>query len=299
LLTPPANGVLTIAVETVAPTITTGSVNDLGIKEILGVGTSDFSGSPSNRIANITHGAEKLNGLLIPPGEILSLIDHLKPFTIADGYLPELVIKGDEIKPEVGGGLCQIGTTTFRASMNAGLEIVERRNHSLIVSYYDDPSNGKPGTDATIYDPAPDFKVKNYTENYVLLTTEVDVQNHTLVFTFWGTSDGRNAYYTPPQVLSWNGYGSTEYKETPDLPPGVERCQSPHPGATTTFDYIVERPDGTEFKKTFTSVYRSLPRICLVGIDPDVLPPIQTQEDTPASTESTDTTNVTDTPPVE
>ena len=93
-----------ITMETEAD-ITTDSVNNLGINEILGVGISDFSGSPSNRIANIKHGASKLNGILIAPGETLSLIDRLGPFTVADGYLPELVIKGDEIKPEVGGGL--------------------------------------------------------------------------------------------------------------------------------------------------------------------------------------------------
>ena len=247
--------------------ITTNSVNNLGINEILGVGVSDFSGSPSNRIKNITHGADKLNGILLAPGETLSLVDSLGPFTVADGYLPELVIKGDEIKAEVGGGLCQIGTTTFRATMNAGLEVTARRNHSLVVSYYNDPSNGNPGTDATIYDPAPDYQMTNDTENYILLTTEVDLYNYELIFTFWGTSDGREGYYSPPEVLSWSGYGETQYIETLDLAPGVENCQSPHPGATTSFTYYVDYNDGEQHEKTYTSVYRSLPYICLVGVE--------------------------------
>jgi len=260
-----------IAIKTliVDPEITTSSVNDLGIREILGVGVSDFSGSPWNRIQNIKHGASKLNGLLIAPDETVSLVDQLKPFTVADGYLPELVIKGDEIKKEVGGGLCQIGTTTFRSAMNSGLDIVERRNHSLVVSYYDDSRNGKPGTDATIYDPSPDFKFRNDTENYILLTTDVNTNNNQLTFTFWGTSDGREAYYTPPEVLSWSGYGATQYKDTTTLAPGVTRCQSPHPGATTSFDYTVTYANGEVFEENYTSVYRSLPKICLVGIDPD------------------------------
>lgn len=258
-----------VATKTISPEITTASVNELGIREVIGVGISDFSGSPSNRVANIQHGAAKLDGLLIPPGEEISLVDELRPFTIADGYLPELVIKGDEIKPEVGGGLCQIGTTVFRGAMNSGLEITERRNHSLVVGYYNDPSNGNPGTDATLYEPKPDFRFKNDTEHHILLDTFVDLSTYELVFTFWGTSDGRNGYYTPPEILSWNGYGPTEYVETTDLAPGVTRCQAPHPGATAAFDYIVERPDGEVFEHTYTSVYRSLPRICLVGIDPD------------------------------
>lgn len=256
---------LAISVETVEPEITTDSVNSLGITEIVGTGVSNFSGSPTNRRSNIQHGADKLNGLLIAPGEEFSLLSALKPFTVEDGWLPELVIKGDEIKPEVGGGACQFGTTLFRAAMNSGLEITERRNHSLVVSYYDDPQNGNPGTDATIYDPAPDFKFRNDTGSYLLLTTDVNFETADMTFTFWGTSDGRKGYYTPPEILSWSGYGATQTKETDSLAPGVRRCQAPHAGATTSFDYIVEYADGEVFEHTYTSIYRSLPQVCLVG----------------------------------
>lgn len=256
---------LAISVETVEPEVTTNSVNSLGITEIVGVGTSNFAGSPANRRSNIKHGADKLNGLLIAPGEEFSLVKALSPFTIADGWLPELVIKDDEIKPEVGGGACQFGTTLFRAAMNTGLEITQRRNHSLVVSYYDDPSNGNPGTDATIYDPSPDLRFVNDTEDYLLLTTEVNFETADMIFTFWGTSDGRKGYYTPPEILSWSGYGATVEKETDSLAPGVRRCQAAHAGATTSFDYIVEYADGETFEHNYTSVYRSLPQICLVG----------------------------------
>jgi vancomycin resistance protein YoaR len=261
-----ANHSIVISAERTAPAVPTGSANDLGIREVLGVGYSSFAGSPSNRRANIRHGADKLNGLLIAPGETLSLLENLRPFTIADGYLPELVIKGDKIIPEIGGGLCQIGTTTFRAAMNSGLEIAERRNHSLVVSYYNDPSNGQPGTDATIYDPSPDLKILNDTANYIMLVTTVDSATSELFFTFWGTSDGRAGSYTPPVVLSWTGYGATQETETTTLAPGVRQCQSPHPGATTTFDYNIVMPDGSVKTREFYSSYRSLPTICLVGV---------------------------------
>lgn len=256
---------LSISVTTKAPEVPIENVNDYGIKEVLGVGYSSFAGSPSNRRVNIRNGAAKLNGLLIPPGETLSLLEKLKPFTTESGYLPELVIKGDSITPEIGGGLCQIGTTTFRAAMNSGLNIVERRNHSLVVSYYNDPSNGEPGTDATIYDPAPDLKIQNDTEHYIMLITDINESTSELHFTFWGTSDGRKGSYTPPTVLSWIGYGDKVTKTSSSLAPGVTKCQAAHPGATTTFDYLVTRADGTTTTKTFTSSYRPLPEICLVG----------------------------------
>lgn len=259
---------INLEAKTTPPNLATGDVNDLGIKEVIGTGWSDFSGSPANRIANIRHGANKLNGLLIAPGEQISLVQELKPFTVADGYLPELVIKGDEIIPEVGGGLCQIGTSAFRAVMNTGLQIDERRNHSLVVSYYNDPSNGNPGTDATLYDPAPDFKFTNDTDHHILLTTDVNVSNGRLTFTFWGTSDGRNGYYTPPVVNRRWSPGPTEYKVTKDLPPGRTECQAAYTGVSTSFDYIVEYADGSRHEHTYNSQYRALPRICLVGYDP-------------------------------
>ncbi|NQV12001.1 VanW family protein [Candidatus Uhrbacteria bacterium] len=255
-----------ITVDTVEPAIPTGSVNDLGITEILGVGASDFSGSPSNRINNLRHGISKLNGVLIAPGVEYSLINQLRPFTIADGYLPELVIKGDEIKPEVGGGLCQIGTTVFRAVMNAGLKITQRRNHSLVVGYYNDATNGNPGTDATLYDPAPDFRFVNDTGNYILMMNNLDVETGQLTFTFWGTNDGRKGYYTPPIVKNWIGAGPTQTTYTADLPPGARKCQGAHPGANTSFTYIVERSDGTVEEVVYESHYRPLPTICLVGL---------------------------------
>ncbi|MEK7530178.1 MAG: VanW family protein, partial [Patescibacteria group bacterium] len=260
-----------IPVETNQPSIGTGEVNDLGITEVLGVGTSNFKGSPANRVKNIRHGVNKLNGILIAPDEEFSLLAALRPFTIEDGYLPELVIKGDEIKPEVAGGLCQIGSTTFRAVMNSGLPVTERRNHSLVVSYYNDPSNGNPGTDATIYDPAPDFRFVNDTGKYILFTTSMNDSTGDLRFTFWGTNDGRKGYYSAPVVQNWIGAGEAQTRYTTYLPLGVRRCQSAHPGANASFTYTVERPDGEVEQTVYESHYRALPTICLEGVLPEQL----------------------------
>jgi len=113
-----------------------GNTNDMGIKELIGSGHSNFAGSPTNRRHNIKVGAEKLNGLIIKPGEEFSLVTALGPTTAEAGYLPELVIKGNKTVPEYGGGLCQVATTMFRAALGTGLPITERKNHSYRVSYY-------------------------------------------------------------------------------------------------------------------------------------------------------------------
>lgn len=255
-----------------APKVAVGDVNTLGIKDVLGVGTSNFSGSPKNRVKNIRNGITKLNGTLIEPEEEFSLLDALRPFTPEGGYLPELVIKGDKIEPELGGGLCQIGTTSFRMAMNSGMKITARQNHSLVVRYYNDPKNKNPGTDATIYDPWPDFKFINDTGHYLLIATEMNTATGDLKFTLWGSSDGRQGTYSAPVLLKWYPAGEDKIIPTTELKPGERKCQEKHPGADASFVYTRTLPDGTEEKKTYTSHYRSLPKICLVGVTPDQMP---------------------------
>ncbi len=255
------------------PAVQTADVNDLGIDQVLGTGTSSYRGSPINRRKNIQNGVNLLNGILIPPGETFSLLNALKPFEIENGYLPELVIKGDKIIPEIGGGLCQIGTTTFRAVMNSGLPVLERQNHSIVVSYYNDLSNNNPGTDATIYEPAPDFKFLNDTDNYILFQAENLTDTQELRFTLWGTLDGRKGSYTPPVVQRWIPVGETQITLTTDLEPGKEKCQEAHIGADASFDYTIVRPDGTIESTTFASHYRPLPRMCLMGVE--MLSPVE------------------------
>ncbi len=269
------------------PRITTDTVNDLGIKEIIGVGRSNFKGSPKNRLHNITTGAKRLNGIIIPPGEEFSLITTLGEIDATNGYLPELVIKGNKTIPEYGGGLCQIGTTTFRAAMASGLPILERRNHSYSVTYY--LENGLPGVDATIYDPKPDFRFQNDTEHHVLIQTRL--QGDEVIFEFWGTSDGRVARRTTPKVWGWISPAPTKMIETTDLPVGQKKCtESAHKGVSASFDYFVTSATGEEKKQTFSSQYKPWQAVCLVGVEK------LTEETTPegSTTETPPTSSTTE-----
>jgi vancomycin resistance protein YoaR len=250
----------------VTPDVSTGEVNNLGITDILGVGVSRFTGSPANRIINIKNGVAKINGLLIKPGEEFSTVKYTQPYTTEGGYVPELSIQGNKVEPAMGGGLCQISTTLFRMAMNSGLDITERRNHSLLVAYYNDLVNGMPGTDATIFEPSPDFKFRNDTGNYVLIQAEVDTKKSELRFTLWGTSDGRKAEYTHPIVKRWIPYSTTpRITETTTLPPGQKKCQHAYQGAEASFTYTRTLASGEVQEKVFNSYYRPLPEICLVG----------------------------------
>ncbi|MFA6526231.1 MAG: VanW family protein [Candidatus Buchananbacteria bacterium] len=246
-----------------APDVVTENINDLGIKEIIGIGESNFAGSPTNRRKNISNGAKRLNGLLIKPDEDFSLIKTLLPVDASTGYFTELVIKGNKTVPEYGGGLCQIGTTVFRAALSTGLPILERANHSYSVTYY--LEKGLPGVDATIYDPKPDLRFKNDTGNYILIQTRI--AGDKLYFEFWGTKDGRTAVRTTPKTWGVKSPPPTKTVETTDLAPGVKKCtESSHKGISASFNYIVNYADGRNATTTFTSIYKPWQAVCLVGV---------------------------------
>ncbi len=177
----------------------------------------------------------------------------------AHGWLPELVIKGNETKPEYGGGLCQIGTTAFRGALNVGLPIVERRNHSYRVRYYE-PA----GTDATLYDPKPDFRFRNDMAHPVLINAYSSGTK--VVFEFWGTKDGRVADPIKPRIFNIVQPPPMKLIETTDLPPGQKKCtESAHAGATAEFTYTVTYPNGEVKSEVFRSHYRPWQAVCLVG----------------------------------
>ncbi len=261
---------VTLAVDIVEPQMKMGDANSLGISEVVGSGYSTFYDSHTNRIKNIANAVKRLNGTLIKPGEIFSANNYAGPFTLANGYLPEAVIKGTEIKDEVGGGMCQIGTTLFRMAMNSGMDIVERHNHSLVVSYYADPVNHNPGTDAALYEPMLDLKFLNDTGNYLLLQTEIDYEKKQLTFTLWGKSDGRKGWYTHPLVSRWIPAGEQQnilVSQDPKVKPGTTKCQVAYRGAVASFTYSRVTPTGEKIDRVFESYYRPLPKICLVGVE--------------------------------
>jgi len=269
--------IIQMIVTITAPQVPIGSINNLGIQELVGTGTSNFAGSPVNRRHNIKVGAAKLNGVLIAPGEEFSLNKTLGNIDGSTGYLTELVIKGDRTIPEYGGGLCQIGTTTFRVALDAGLPIPERRSHSYRVVYYE-PA----GMDATIYSPSPDLKFVNDTPAYLLMQTKINGDE--LTFELWGTPDGRKVEMTTPKVYNFVSPGPTKIIETTDLAPGVKKCtERAHTGADASFDRTVTYKNGEIKTETWTSHYVPWSAVCLVGKEPA---PPPTESPTPETSPS-------------
>lgn len=266
------------------------SEDTLNIKEIIGTGHSNFKGSSANRIKNIQAGAAAVNGMLIAPGEEFSLIKTLGNVDAENGYYPELVIKGDKTVKEYGGGLCQIGTTVFRAAIESGLPITYRRNHSYRVSYYE-PA----GMDAAVYVPEPDVRFINDTPDYILIQSRI--AGNDIYFDFWGTKDGRTVTITDPVVYNIVKPKPTKYIETTELAPGKEKCtESAHNGADAYFDYKVVYPATATTtpvrQKRFSSHYVPWQKVCLIGADNSTA---STASSSPAATTAKTTASTTKT----
>ena len=191
-----------LSVKTTQPSKLLKETNDLGIIELIGRGESKFSGSPANRRHNIKVGVSKIQGVIVKPDEEFSFNKYLGPVEADQGFKPELVIKKSGTVPELGGGLCQVSSTTFRAAMHAGLPITQRRNHSYAVQYY-----SPQGTDATIYPGVIDLKFKNDTGHSILIWPYFK-DNDYLVFDFYGTYDGREVKLNQPSVFDRKSDGS-------------------------------------------------------------------------------------------
>lgn len=247
------------------PAYTAENMHQWGFENVIAEGKSLFAGSPPERAHNIALAASKLHGYVIPPGEAFSFLDVLGPITRDGGYQSSLIIFGDQTVPGVGGGVCQVSTTMFRAAFWAGLPITERNQHSYRVGYYE-RDGSPPGFDAAVYDPGVDLKFINDSEHPILIQTHVDAKAMELKFVFHGRNTDRWVRMLPAVAKNWVKHGPPlPDKEDPDLPLG-ERLQVEWAvdGVDAEIHREVVRDGGSQFDQ-FRSRYRPWRERWLVG----------------------------------
>ena len=114
-----------------------------------------YDGGDVNRSTNLELACEKINDVIVLPGETFSYNNTLGERSKAAGYKTAKVYENGEVVDGIGGGIRQISSTLYNAVLKANLEIVERRNHQFITSYVEE------GRDATVAYGVTDFKFKN------------------------------------------------------------------------------------------------------------------------------------------
>jgi len=253
-----------VVVTVVSPKITTESINNLGIKEIVGTGNSKFAGSIEQRIFNIGLATSKLNGVVIAPGEIFSFNEAVGDISEATGYKKAYIIQQGRTVLGDGGGVCQVSTTLFRAALDAGLPIKERHSHAYRVSYYEQDSG--PGLDATVFSPTADLKFENDTANHLLIQGQFNKKAKTLSFKLYGTADGRKAEIGKPIIKDVSSPPPDLYQDDPTLALGtVKQIDWKAWGAKVNFHWRVTRGEEVLQDKTFYSNYQPWQAIFLRG----------------------------------
>ena len=136
----------------VQPRLTTEAARAMGVADRISTFTTTYSSSNKQRVNNVHLIATAFNNKLVPPGGVFSFNGTVGERTAAKGYQEAPAIVNGKLVPQLGGGICQVGTTFFNTVFFSGLPIVERRNHSFYISHY------PKGRDCTVSWGGPDFK---------------------------------------------------------------------------------------------------------------------------------------------
>jgi hypothetical protein len=177
---------INLPLEIKKPSITSLSLQNQGITSRISQFTTEFSTSAAGRIHNISVSAQTMQDQLLAPGEIFDYSQIIRQTEKSFGYQEAPVIYNGKLVPGIGGGICQVSTTLYNAVLRAGLQIIERRNHSLPVSYV------PLGQDATYSTGYINFRFRNNTEHFILIRSSIE--QNTLTVKLFGTFEKTKSF---------------------------------------------------------------------------------------------------------
>lgn len=263
--------------------ITTEDLETIG--DLLGTFSTNFNSGNADRATNLQVGSGKINGRVLMPGETLSGYECLQPFTVENGYRNADTYVNGQVVDSIGGGVCQISTTLYNAALRAELEITQRQNHSMIVTYVE------PSMDAAIAGTVKDLKITN---NY---STPIYVEGYTdggtLTFSIYGkeTRPANREIKFVSETLRRTSPGNPQEIADASLAPGSRvQVQSAHYGIESRlWKYVYE--DGEEVEKTLLNedVYYPSKAVYRVGPSVSAVAPALPAETVPAETQPEET----------
>lgn len=236
----------------------------LMVKDLLGTFTTSYSTSNSNRSANIANGCRLINGTLLYPGDEFSTCDTVTPFTERNGYYLAGSYLNGKVVDSLGGGICQVSTTLYNAVLLSELEVTERYNHSMIVTYVN------PSADAAISDSSgKDFRFVNNTD-YPIYIEGYTTPNKEITFNIYGVetrSAGRTVEYVGEVLETIRPESDTIYPDASQPIGYIGNVEGAHIGYKARLWKIVKE-DGVEVSREVinNSSYKMVPRSAVVGV---------------------------------
>ena len=243
-----------------SPAITTPMARAMHVKERISTYTTYYSAGNRPRVNNIHLLGDSLDGKLVAPGATFSFNGAVGERTAAKGYKEANAIVDGKLVPQLGGGICQVGTTLFNAVFISGFSVVERHNHSFYISHY------PKGRDATVSWGGPDLKFKNDSEDWVLIS--VSYTSGSITMSLYGTDPGYKVTSVTTPFTNERPF-PTEKTKDPKLEVGVKVIEDPGvTGRTCTVTRTVKKGGEVVREDTFKSVYRPKIEIVRVGTKP-------------------------------
>lgn len=233
------------------------------VKDVLGSFSTSFATSSKDRSANVSNGCYLINGTTLYPGDEFSVYDAVAPFTSENGYYMAGAYLNGQVVDSIGGGICQVSTTLYNAVLLAELDITERHNHSMIVSYVD------PSADAAISESAgKDFRFSN-TSEYPVYIEGYTTDEKQIFFTIYGVETR-----SPSRVVTYESeVVSKKYPETETIyadgaqPVGYVSVQSAHIGyKANLWKVVTENGEEVSREMVNSSSYAMSPRSAIVGV---------------------------------
>lgn len=242
----------------------------LKVKDVLGTFSTSFKTSGASRSANVRNGCELINGTTLYPGDEFSTYEAVAPFSAANGYYMAGSYLNGQVVDSLGGGICQVSTTLYNAVLLSELEVTERHNHSMIVTYVD------PSADAAIAESSgKDFKFVNNTQApiYIEGYTTDDKQLHFTIYGMETRESTRQVRYESEVISKTYPDAEVIYTDA-SLPVGSVSVQSAHIGyKANLWKIVTENGEEVSREQVNSSSYQVAPRTATVGVataDPNV-----------------------------
>lgn len=246
---------------TVAVTPHRGTEEELGdCTDLLGRYTTYFSQGDYARCKNIENGCALASDEILRPGETFSVLEHLVPFSEENGYYYAGSYLNNEVVQSLGGGICQVSTTLYNAVIRSELEVLERRNHSLMVGYVE------PSMDAAIAESAGmDMKFTNNLDSPVYIWGQAG--GGTITFEIYGketrSPDREISFYS--EVLEWT-YPNKVYEPDASRSLGSRSTESGHTGCRARLIKVVKEKGEVVSSEIFNeSRYAMTPNKVKIG----------------------------------
>lgn len=144
-----------IPLKKLEPSIKVKDLDKGAFPDLLASFTTYYGTGDSGRCYNIYLAAKSITETVVMPGETFSYNNLIGECSTRTGYRESTIYLNGELAKGIGGGICQVSTTLYNAVLRANLEVVQRRNHSLSVTYV------PLGQDAMVSIGSSDFQFKN------------------------------------------------------------------------------------------------------------------------------------------